>query len=148
MQRSLLFFVFSFMLGKLLFAQSPDKTYPTDRNGTTVAGYDLVAYFNAEHPVKGSAHHAAAYQGRTYWFSSEDNKIKFLATPEQYLPQYGGWCAYAMARGDQVEINPRAYLIQEEKLYLFYKTSWINTRIKWLKEPKALQAKADLHWRQ
>lgn len=146
MKAKLLFLLLCFHAVSVLTAQSKEKEFNTDYSGLAVKGYDLVTYFTAEIPVKGNANHTAILQERTYWFTNKKNKAMFLATPEKYLPQYGGWCAFAMAKGDQVEINPKAYLIQEEKLYLFYKTSWINTRTKWLKEPKAFQAKADLHW--
>ena len=43
--------------------------------------------------------------------------------PSCYVPQYGGWCAYAMGyNGEKVEINPESYSIEDKKLYLFYKT--------------------------
>ena len=141
-----LFILFLFQFGAFVYAQNAEKTYNLNKDGVAIEGYDLVSYFEAENPLKGKAENALLYKGATYWFASMANKEKFKSAPENYLPQYGGWCAYAMAKGNQVEINPEAYLIKQEKLYLFYKTSWINTRTKWLKEPKALQAKADLHW--
>jgi hypothetical protein len=59
------------------------------------------------------------------------------------LPQYGGWCAYAMAKDKKVQINPEAYLVDEGKLFLFYKTSWNNTQLKWLNNPSELKQIAD-----
>ena len=51
-----------------------------------------------------------------------------------------------MARGKNVQINPQAYLVDEGKLYLFYKTRWNNTQLKWLNNPTELKQKADANW--
>ena len=78
-----------------------------------VSGYDLVSYFNNDSPQKGNKEHAVVYDSATYYFSTEENKSMFKSAPEKYLPQYGGWCAYAMALGKNVQINPQAYLVDE-----------------------------------
>ena len=111
-----------------------------------VSGYDLVSYFNNDSPQKGNNVHAVVYDAATYYFASEENKNTFKRAPEKYLPQYGGWCAYAMARNKNIEINPEAYLVDEGKLYLFYKTRWNNTQLKWLNNPTELKQKADANW--
>lgn len=75
-------------------------------------------------------------------------KKKFLENPEKYVPAYGGYCAYAMAKtGELVEVNPKAYEIRNGKLYLFYKTVFDDTYEKWLSEnPNALVQRADKNW--
>ena len=64
------------------------------------------------------------------------------------MPQYGGWCAYAIAlKNKRVTINPKTYEIREGKLYLFYKTKLINTHKKWLaKNSNELIKKANANW--
>ncbi len=110
------------------------------------SGYDLVSYFNNE-PLQGNSSYKTAHKGTDYLFSSNKNLEAFKANPEKYLPQYGGWCAYAMAQsGDRVSINPKAYVIQDGKLYLFYKAWGSNTLKKWLKNPDSLKIKADAYW--
>jgi len=64
------------------------------------------------------------------------------------MPKYSGRCAYAMSREDELSVNPEAYLIQNDCLYLFYKTRFTNTLTKWEKTPKFFQKKADINWNQ
>lgn len=51
-----------------------------------------------------------------------------------------------MTRGKEVEINPKAYYIQQEQLYLFYKTNWVDTQAKWIKDHANYKTKADDMW--
>ena len=119
------------------------------KKGLALSGYDPVAYFEegGGKPQKGSEDITTVHDGVLYRFSSEATKQLFLANPAKYEPEYGGWCAYAMADGDKVEIDPESFLIQGGKLYLFYKGWFNDTRAKWLKDPDKLQAKADKAWR-
>jgi len=39
-------------------------------------------------------------------FTSRKNLERFLADPEAYAPQYGGYCAYAMAEGETASTEP------------------------------------------
>ena len=116
------------------------------KNQLAVYGYDLVSYFTSEAPQIGNKSHTITFNAATFYFISDENKRTFEAAPEKYLPQYGGWCAYAMAKGKNVSINPEAYLIEDGKLYLFYKTNWNNTRLKWLDNVAVLKPRADENW--
>jgi hypothetical protein len=113
-----------------------------------LSGYDPVAYFpeGGGKPAKGSESITATHEGVLYRFASEANKTAFLASPAKFEPQYGGWCAYAMAAKDKVEIDPASFLVRDGKLFLFYKSLFNDTRAKWLKDPLALQTKADKVW--
>ena len=62
------------------------------------------------------------------------------------LLAYGGWCAYAKLKGREVDINPKAYHIQQGQLHLFYKTNWVDTLAKWLKDEVTYKTKADKVW--
>lgn len=143
MKKNFLTVLFFFIL-LTVFGQEKNLT----SNQLAVSGYDLVSYFNNDSPQKGNKEHAVVYDSVTFYFASEKNRSIFKHAPEKYLPQYGGWCAYAMARGKNVQINPQAYLVDEGKLYLFYKTSWNNTQLKWLKNPTELKLKADANWQE
>lgn len=35
----------------------------------------------------------------------------FEANPEAYAPQYGGYCAYAVSKGDTATTDPEAWTI-------------------------------------
>ncbi len=100
-------------------ARAVDPVY-TNWRGLALSGYDPVAYFSDGRPVEGSAELSAEWSGATWRFSSEANRARFLASPERYAPQYGGYCAWAMARGEAVSADPEAWSIVEGKLYLNY----------------------------
>jgi YHS domain-containing protein len=109
-----------------------------NRSGIAVEGYDVVAYFTQSAPVKGDAKFTANWQGATWRFSSEQNRNLFQAKPEQYAPQYGGYCAWAVGHGYTAEIDPNAWKIIDGKLYLNYSKSvqskWQPEAWKWISE--------------
>ncbi len=112
-------------------------------------GYDPVAYFpeGGGKPKKGLVTLTLEHEGARYCFASESNQRHFRATPAKYEPQYGGWCAYAMAERDKVEIDPKSFLITDGKLHLFFKAWYADTRAKWLQDEKGLKEKADGAWK-
>ena len=116
---------------------------------TGVGGYDLVAYHTIGIPTKGNGHNVAVHDGVTYLFANADNLKTFEANPEKYVPAYGGWCAYAVAKkGEKVKINPKTYEIKDGKLYLFYNSWGTNTLKSWKDEnPEELRKMADDNWK-
>jgi hypothetical protein len=83
-----------------------------------------------------------------YYFVNEANKLKFDANPKKFLPEFGGWCAYAIGtHSKKVKIDPESYTIEEGKLYLFYKGAFNDTREKWLDNHEALKPKAHSNWK-
>ena len=137
---SLLFIAFSFQA----FTQSID--YNT-KDGFIAKGYDVVAYFDNE-PKEGLDAFTTTYNGIKFKFSSQGNQDTFIKNPEKYIPQYGGYCAYAIAdNAKKVDINPKTFEVRDGKLYLFYNSWGNNTLKKWLKKDvKGLQTKADSNW--
>lgn len=133
-----------------LFAQDETnlhKKHYNLENGIAVSGYDVVAYFTQNKPVKGSKDNAVFYMGTTYYFSSVANKEEFKKNPAKYEPAYGGWCSYAMgAKGEKVEIDPKTFKILNGKLNLFYNKLFNNTLTDWNKDETNLKKKADINW--
>ncbi|MEM8739779.1 MAG: YHS domain-containing (seleno)protein [Planctomycetota bacterium] len=120
----------------------------TDKNGLAIEGYDPVAYFPEADgkPVRGDKDLTATHHGATYRFVSEANRERFLANPDTYAPAYGGYCAFAMADGQKVTINPKSYEIHDGRLYLFYRDWFTNTLKPWKKDRDTLRPAADGHW--
>jgi len=110
--------------------------YNLDRDGLAIQGYDPVAYFPeyGGEATKGSETISATHRGVTYRFATEGHKRAFLENPAKFEPRYGGWCAWAMAdgNGEKVRINPKAFTVEDGKLYLFYDTFLADTREMWL----------------
>ena len=85
-----------------------------------IKGYDPVAYFTQNKPVKGMPTISLEWQGATWHFASEENRQLFSENPEKYAPAYGGWCAYGWSQGYPAKVEPEAWTIVEGKLYLNY----------------------------
>src|SRR5215203_1157939 len=82
-------------------------------------GHDPVAYFTEHKPVKGDPKINYDWDGERYLFATAANRSKFAAKPEQYAPQFGGYCTGTMARGGRAEADPEAFIIADGKLYVF-----------------------------
>ena len=123
------------------------KNYYT-KKGVVAKGYDVVSYFNKE-AKEGSKEFSTEHDGVKFYFSSKENLATFKKNPTKYIPQYGGFCAYAVgAYGKKVSINPETYEIRGGKLYLFYNKGNTNTLNLWVKEgPEELKKKADNNWK-
>lgn len=133
------------LMSSILFAQSSKNI--NQQNGVANYGYDVVSYFSGN-PQQGSAKTAVKYQGTDYYFANYENKAKFQKEPGKYLPQYGGYCAFAMGDyGKKVDVNPKTYKITDGKLYLFYNKLLTNTLTSWNKDEKNLTIKADKNWK-
>ncbi|WP_430929209.1 YHS domain-containing (seleno)protein [Polaribacter marinivivus] len=117
------------------------------KKGVAVNGYDVVAYFYNE-PNEGLKEFSKVYEGVTYKFSTKNNLDKFIKNPKKYIPEYGGYCAYAIGlKGKKVSINPETFEIRDGKLYLFYNKGKTNTLNLWLhNNPEKLQKQADKNW--
>lgn len=89
-------------------------------DGLAIGGYDPVAYFVEGSPTRGSAEHSHSWNGTEWRFASEANRAAFAANPEKYAPQYGGYCAWAVAEGYTASTDPDAWTIVDDKLYLNY----------------------------
>jgi len=114
-----------------------------ERNGIAIDGYDPVAYFTEMKPVRGSDQYQADHLGSVFLFSSAANREKFLAAPEKFSPQYGGFCAFGMAKGYKAAIDPAAFTVVGDKLYLNYNGT---VRALWLLDIQGYIKKADRNW--
>tara|TARA_R110000751_G_scaffold29793_3_gene76750 strand:- start:825 stop:1274 length:450 start_codon:yes stop_codon:yes gene_type:complete len=134
-----------FFFGMLTtFAQTVDYNAKKDY---IAKGYDVVAYFDNQ-AIEGKKEFTATYDNVKFKFSSQKNLKTFNASPEKFIPQYGGYCAYAIAeKSKKVDIDPKTFEIRDGKLYLFYNSWGNNTLNTWKKNNvKGLQSKADKNW--
>jgi|SRR5678815_4202112 len=114
-----------------------------ERDGIAIGGYDPVAYFAEMKPVKGLTEFHAEYQGSTFYFSTAANRNTFTANPDKFAPQYGGYCAFGMAKGYKAVIDPDAFTVVEDKLYLNYSEA---VRSKWKLDIPGYIRTANANW--
>jgi YHS domain-containing protein len=92
-------------------------------SGIAIRGTDTVAYFTQGKPVKGTDEFTTEWQGATWKFSSQEHLDLFVAAPEKYAPQYGGYCAYGVFKDNLVKIEAENWTIIDDKLYLNFNSS-------------------------
>ena len=97
-----------------------DPIYTSFFSNVAVQGHDVVAYFTEGKPVKGLKKFATEHQGAEFRFASQANVDVFLADPAKYLPQYGGYCAWAVSQGYTARGSAEHWRIVDGKLYLNY----------------------------
>lgn len=88
-------------------------------SNTALGGYDAVSFFEGT-PVAGDKAYTLKWMGADFRFASQDNLEAFKADPERYVPQYGGYCAWAVSQGYTAKGDPKHWKIVDGKLYLNY----------------------------
>jgi len=140
------YILFSLLL--LLAALACKGTSPVARVNATpediaIKGYDPVAYFTEQKPVKGSDGFKYVWNGAKWRFATAEHRDLFKADPEKYAPRYGGYCAYAVSQGKTADIDPEAWTVFNERLYLN-----LNKDVQglWMKDMQEYIRKADENW--
>ncbi len=123
-------------------AQSPDIN-PGHFNKLAMNGYDVMTYWRGGEPKEGDRDISFRYKGATWVFVSEENRDAFAASPEKFAPQYGGYCAYAASFGKVADVDPYAWRIYKDRLYLNYSP---RVRRTWANKIDQNIAKADAVW--
>ncbi|MBR0697564.1 YHS domain-containing (seleno)protein [Bradyrhizobium lablabi] len=84
-----------------------------------IQGYDPVAYFTDGRPTRGMPDFEYQWDEHTYRFASAHHRELFKADSVRYAPQFGNYCAMALALGKIVTADPENWLISDNKLYVF-----------------------------
>ena len=124
-------------------AADKDPVYTSLFSNTALKGYDAVAYFTESAPVKGDDDFAYEWNGAKWLFSSAENRDAFVADPERYAPQYGGYCAWAVSQGYTASGDPKVWAIVDGKLYVNYDKK-IGER--WQQDTAGFIEAADENW--
>lgn len=111
--------------------------------GVAIKGYDPVAYFTENRPVKGIQEHEYEWNGAIWQFASSAHRDEFRRDPEKYAPGYGGYCAYAVSQGKTADIDPEAWTVFEDRLYLNLDK---DVQKLWEKNRREYIRKADENW--
>lgn len=124
-----------------LWAVDPVNT--TFFGDKAIDGYDPVAYFTDGQPVKGSKEFTYEWRTANWYFASAAHRDLFQKNPEKYAPAYGGYCAWAISQGYTADIDPEAWKIVDEVLYLNYNK---DVRAKWEKDIPGNIKAANENW--
>ena len=117
--------------------------YNVGSGKVAIHGYDTVAYFTEGEPTKGNDEFEHTWEDAKWQFATATNRDLFKANPDRYAPQYGGYCAYAVANNSTAKIDPEAWKIVDGKLYLNYSKDIQKT---WEADQTAFIMAADKNW--
>ncbi|MEQ8532434.1 MAG: YHS domain-containing (seleno)protein [Imperialibacter sp.] len=134
---------FSLRLELLLSALRRKRGKVFHNSRGAINGYDPVVYFLEQKSLAGKKEISCSWKGAKWCFSSMENKERFVAEPEKYAPQFGGFCAYGLHNGYKIHTDPNCWTIHEGKLYLNY-----NERVQgiWRMNPKKYIEIAAENW--
>jgi hypothetical protein len=138
--KNILLLGLALLIASHVFAQKNQKSAVYASENGAIKGYDPVAYFTDNQPVKGSPDIAFTWNGAVWHFANTAHRDSFALAPERWAPQYGGWCAYGWAQGYPAKIEPEAWSIVGGKLYLNYN---LGIRKDWDKKQAEYIRKAD-----
>ena len=122
-------------------AAATPQVYAVD--GVALDGTDPVAYFTEGRPVAGDPAHTLTWNGAVWRFASAANRQAFEADPRAYAPQYGGWCAWAVAEGYTAATVPDAWHIENGRLYLNFSR---RVQRRWERDIPGNIARAEANW--
>ena len=145
-QRSLAILAAALLAGLLIApaaADAAEDTWWTNFWGLALRGYDPVACFTEGAAVEGSDDYEIEWMDARWRFASQEHMQMFQANPEKYAPQFGGYCAWAVANGYTASIDPEAWKIVDGKLYLNYDQ---DIQRKWAQDIQGNIAKAEANW--
>jgi YHS domain-containing protein len=112
-------------------------------NGVAIQGYDPVAFFADNRPVKGNPQFQSDYHGAKYYFTSAEHKAAFDEKPAKYEPQFGGYCAYGASRGHKAPVKIEAWQIVDGRLLMQYD---LDVKNDFNKDQQGNLHKADQNW--
>jgi hypothetical protein len=129
--------------GRMAHAQTTERVVVNRYTGLAIEGFDPVAYFADARAEPGRPDFEAAESGAVWRFRNEGNRASFVAHPEIYGPQFGGYDPTDVARGVIYAGNPRLWLIAGQRLYLF---GLEENRDAFAADPTAVLREAKARW--
>lgn len=119
MKRIALFAILALLTVQIVVADE-EKVVPINKNkdGVAIEGYDPVAYFEEGKAMKGKKEFKSKWMDAEWMFTTAVRRDLFDKSPTKYAPQYGGYCAFGMTKGQMVAADETVYRILSGKLYL------------------------------
>ena len=111
--------------------------------GVAIDGTDPTSYFTEGRPVPGDPAITLDWRGATWRFASAQARDLFAADPEAYAPQFGGYCAWAVAEGYTAATVPDAWEIVDGRLYLNFSR---RIQRRWARDIPGNIARGEANW--
>jgi hypothetical protein len=124
-------------------ASTTERVVVNRFSGLAIEGFDPVAYFADARPERGREEFEASQAGAVWRFRNEGNRASFVAHPDIYGPQFGGYDPIELARGVTVAGNPLFWLVSGQRLYLFGRE---KSRDAFAANPGPVLRNANLRW--
>ena len=121
-----------------------DKVNHALFSSIAIDGFDPVAYHTEGTAKKGSESFTYEWNESIWQFENESNRDLFTASPEKYVPQYGGYCGFAVSTGFTAKANPEIFEIIDGKLYFF---SAEDVKSEWEKDLTNNISTCDNNWK-
>ncbi len=96
-----------------------DEIVADPNSGAALYGFDAVAYFLEQEAVLGKPSIQFVHAGKVWYFHSQANRLAFEATPQPFIPAFGGHDPMGVAAGFAVAGHPETFLIAGNRLFLF-----------------------------
>jgi len=134
------------MMHKETVSKAFTNGFNVPSTGVALEGYCPVCYIAANKAAKGDPQFSAEHNGITYWFVSAPVRDTFKATPEKFVPAYGGWCALGAAMGQRFPVDPTNFKVVDGRIMLFLKNAKVDGAEIWNKNEAENLKKADQNW--
>jgi YHS domain-containing protein len=106
-------------------------------------GYDVVSYFTDHKELRGSPDIKSVYRDVTFRFATPGHKAMFEASPEKYIPQFGGYCTNGIVYGIPWGGDADVWEMFDGKLYIF---GGKGSRDAFMLDPQRNLALASKYW--
>ncbi|WP_067032921.1 YHS domain-containing (seleno)protein [Allomuricauda sp. CP2A] len=136
------------LIASLGYSQNLKESNNIDDSKIALQGYSPVSYLDLGIAQRGLKEYKATHNGIAYYFTSDAQKKTFEASPEKYLPQYGGYCAFGVSVGAKFRVDPTKFVVKDGKYYLFLYDVEVDAQQLWLAENhQQVKKKADANWK-
>ena len=114
-------------------------------DGLALGGIDPMSYRLDGAPVAGDPAFRIMWRDEIWRFADKARLDAFERDPLAHSPAYGGYCAYALAKGSVAPSDPAIFDIVEGRLFL---NQSARVRDLWLTDVPGHVAQADARWPQ
>lgn len=125
------------------WATTTERLVVDRTSGLAIYGFDPVAYFSESKPVQGVEEFELIFEGAVWRFRNAGDRAAFVADPDVYAPQFGGYDPLHVAEGKTVAGHPEIWLVRAQRLYLF---STEKSRADFMRQAPSLLVDAWQRW--